>query len=328
MRACQFKRREFMALLGAVALGWSLLARAQEARRLYRLGVLHQLPQTAPQFAQLFDGLRREGFLEGRNLVIDSRGFDSRSDQYHDRAAAMVNSGVDVLICGGDATIRAAQQVTQTVPIVGIADDMVASGLVASLARPGGNTTGVSILTTELDGKRLELLIELVPAARKIAALFDPDSKSRTQLEEIVDLARMRGIELLTYPVTSPQDVVRAIDTARANDAEGLTAMASVFINAYRHVIMDRAAALKLPAIYQFPESAEEGGFAAYGPRIEQIYRQIATPVARLFRGERPQDLPVLQPTTFDLVINLKTAKALGLTIPETLLIRADKVIN
>jgi putative ABC transport system substrate-binding protein len=322
------RRRAFVALLGGAAVGWPLVARTEEARRLYRLGVLHQLPRTAPQFAQLFDGLRREGFIEGRNLVIDSRGFSSRSDQYQDRAAQIVNSGADVLICGGDATIRAAQQVTQTVPIVGIADDMVASGLVASLARPGGNTTGVSILTTELDGKRQELLIELAPGARKMAALFDPDTKSRTQLQEIVELARTRGIELLTYPVTSTREVVSAIDAAGASGAEGLNAMASVFINASRQVIMDRAGALNIPAIYQFPESAEEGGFAAYGPRIEHIYRQIATPIAKLLRGERPQDLPVQQPTTFELVINLKTAKALGLTIPETLLIRADKVIE
>jgi putative ABC transport system substrate-binding protein len=126
------RRREVITLLGGAVVGWPLFARTEEARRLYRLGVLHQLPRTAPQFAQLFDGLRREGFIEGRNLVIDSRGFYSRSDQYQDRAAQIVNSGVDVLICGGDATIRAAQQVTQTVPIVGIADDMVASGLMAS----------------------------------------------------------------------------------------------------------------------------------------------------------------------------------------------------
>src|SRR5262245_36339728 len=207
-------RREFVALLGSAAAALPLAARAEEARRLYHLGVLHQLPRTAPQFAQLFDGLRRQGFIEGRNLVIDPRGYYSDSNQYQERAAEIVNSGVDVLICGGDATIRAAQRVTQTVPIVGIADDMVASGLVTSLASPGGNTTGVSILTTELDGKRQELLIELAPGARKMAALFDPDTKSRTQLREIVDLARTRGIDLSTYPVTSIQEIVSAIDAA------------------------------------------------------------------------------------------------------------------
>jgi putative tryptophan/tyrosine transport system substrate-binding protein len=151
----RLKRREFVTLLGGAA-AWPLVARAQEPRCVHRLGVLHQLPRTAPQFAQLFDGLRREGFIEGRNLIVDSRGFDSRSEQYKERTALLVNSGVDVLVCGGDLTIRAAQQVTRTVPIVGIADDMLASGLVASLARPDGNTTGFSILTTELDGKRQE----------------------------------------------------------------------------------------------------------------------------------------------------------------------------
>jgi putative ABC transport system substrate-binding protein len=322
------KRREFITLLGGVAAAvWPLAARAQEPGRV-RLGVLHQLPRTAPQFAQLFDGLRREGFIEGRNLVIDSRGFDSRSEQYKERTALLVNSGVDVVVCGGDLTIRAVQQVTRTVPIVGIADDMLASGLVASLARPGGNTTGVSILTTELDGKRQELLLELVPSARRMAALVDPDSKSGTQLQEMVDAARVRGLELLTYRVTSTEEIVSAVDAAHAVGAAGLNAMASVMINANRQVIIDRTAALRMPAIYQFPEAAEQGGFAAYGPRIEQIYRQVAVQVARLFRGERPEDIPVQQPTTFELVINLRTAKSLGLTIPEALLVGADKIIE
>jgi putative tryptophan/tyrosine transport system substrate-binding protein len=321
------RRREFITLIGGAA-AWPHAASSQETRRVYRLGVLHQLPRTAPQFAQLFDGLRREGFIEGRNLVIDSRGFDSRSEEYEERAALLVNSGVDVLVCGGDLTVRAAQQATRTVPIVGIADDMVASRLVASLAHPGGNTTGVSILTTELDGKRQELLLELVPGARRIAALFDPDSKSATQLQVMVDAARSRGLEFLTYRVTSTEEIVSAVDAAHAAGAAVLNAMASVMINANRQVIIDRTAILRMPAIYQFPEGAEQGGFAAYGPRIVQIYRQLAVPIARLFRGEPPQDMPVQQPTAFELVINLKTAKALGLTIPERLLIRADKVIE
>jgi ABC-type uncharacterized transport system substrate-binding protein len=322
------RRREFLGVLGGVATAWPLAASAQEARRIYRLGVLHQLPRTAPQFAHLLDGLRREGFIEGRNLVIDPRGFDSRSEQYQERATQIINSGIDVLVCGGDLTIRIAQRVTRTVPIAGVADDMVASGLVASLARPGGNTTGVSIFSAELDEKRQELLVELVPGARRMAALFDPGSKSATRLHEMVDAARARGLELLTYPVTNREEIVSAIDVARAAGVAALNVMASVVINANRQVVIDRTAALGMPAIYQFPESAEEGGFAAYGPRILQIYRQLAVPVARLFRGERPQDLPVQQPTTFELVINLKTATTLGLTIPETLLIRADKVIE
>ena len=144
----------------------------------------------------------------------------------------------------------------------------------------------------------------------------------------MVDAVRVRGLDLLTYRVTSTEEIVSAIDAAHAAGAAVLNAMASVMINASRQAIIDRAAALRLPAIYQFPESAEQGGFAAYGPRIVQIYRQLAVPVARLLRGERPQDKPVQQPATFEFVINLRTAKTLGLTIPEALLIRADKVIE
>ena len=280
------------------------------------------------QFAHLLDGLRRQGFIEGINLAVDARGFDSRSQQYQERAAEIIKSGADVLLCGGDETIRAAQQVTRTVPIVGVADDMVASGLVASLGRPGGNTTGFSILATELDGKRQELLIELVPSARRMAALFDPGSKSGTQLQEVVDAARARGVELSTHRVTRAEEIVPAIDAAHAAGAEAFNVLSSVLLNAARQVILERTAALRIPAIYQFPETAEQGGFVGYGPRIEQIYRQIAVVIARLFRGERPQDLPVQQPTTFELVINLKTAKAIGIAIPETLLIHADKVID
>ena len=321
------RRRDFVALFGGVALA-PLAASAQEAKRDYRLGVLHQLPRAAPQFAHLVDGLRRQGFIEGRNLAVDPRGFDSRSHQYRERAAELVKFGVDVLFCGGDETLRAAQQVTRTIPIVGVADDMFASGLVISLGRPGGNTTGFSILATELDEKRQELLIEFVPGARRMAALFDPGSKSPAQLQEVVDAARARGVALSTHSVTRVDEIAPAMNAAKATGAEALNVLSSVLLNAVRQVIFEQAAALRIPAIYQFPESAEQGGFIGYGPRIEQIYRHMAVFVARLFRGERPQDLPIQQPTTFELVINLKAGKALGLMIPETLLIRADKVIE
>jgi putative ABC transport system substrate-binding protein len=205
---------------------------------------------------------------------------------------------------------------------------MVASGLVSSLARPGGNTTGFSILSPELDSKRQELLIELVPGARRMAMLFDPAIKSSVQLTAIVAAARARGVEVSTHPASRVTDIVPAIDAAHAEGAVALNVLATVFLHSNRQVIIDRTAVLRMPAIYQFPESAEQGGFAAYGPRIEQIYRQMAVPVARLLRGESPRDVPVEQPTTFELVINLKTAKALGLTVPETFLIHADKVIE
>jgi putative ABC transport system substrate-binding protein len=224
--------------------------------------------------------------------------------------------------------MRAAQEVTRTVPIIGIADDMVGSGLAASLSRPGGNATGFSILSAELDGKRQELLTELVPGARRMAALFDPIAKPPAQLQTLVNAARSHGVEVSTHPASRVEEIVPAVDAAHAAGAAALNVLASVVLNSHRHVIFERTIALRMPAIYQFPESAEQGGFAGYGPRLEEIYRQMAASVARLLRGERPQDLPVQQPTTFELVINLNTAKAIGRVIPETLLIRADKVIE
>src|SRR5438094_380552 len=190
-RGNHMKRRAFITLLGgAAATAWPLAARAQEPDRIYRLGVLHQLPRTAAQFGRLFDGLRRQGSIEGRNLVVDPGGFGSSAQQYQERVAEMVQSGANVIFAGGDAAMRAAQEVTRTVPIIGIADDMVGSGLAASLARPGGNATGFSILANELDGKRQELLLELVPGARRMAALVDPTTKSPEQLGAMVDAAR------------------------------------------------------------------------------------------------------------------------------------------
>jgi putative tryptophan/tyrosine transport system substrate-binding protein len=319
------RRREFLGALGGATFAWPLAARAQEAGRVYRLGALHPLPRTAPQFAPLFDGLRRQGFLEGRNLVV--RGFGSSA--YRQQAEEIIAAGIDVLYCGGDPAVRAAEQVTQSLPIAGIADDMVGSGFVASLAHPGGNTTGFSILSTELDGKRQEILIELVPTARRMAALFDPATTSPARLQAVVDAARTRGVEVSTHPAAKLEDIVVSIDAAHAAGAAALNVLAAVLFQANRQLIFERTLALRMPAIYQFPESAEQGGFSGYGPRLERtIYPPLAILIARLFRGERPEDIPVQQPTTFELVINLKTAQAMGLTIPERLLIRADRVID
>jgi putative ABC transport system substrate-binding protein len=321
------KRREFIAGLGA-ATTWPFAVGAQEQGRIYRLGVLHQLPRTAAQFARLFDGLRRQGFIEGRNLIVDPGGFGSHAQQYRERVAEMVQSGANVIFAGGDAAMRAALEVTRTVPIIGVADDMVGSGLTASLSHPGGNATGFSILANELDGKRQEVLMELVPDARRIAVLVDPTTKSPAQLSALVDAARSRGVEVSTHSASQMEEIVPAVDAAHKAGASALNVLASVVLNAHRRIIFERTAELRMPAIYQFPESAEEGGFAGYGPRLEEIFRQMATPVARLLRGEHPRDIPVQQSTLFDLVINLKTAKRIGRVIPESLLIRADKVIE
>ena len=323
------RRREFITLLlGGAAAAWPLAASAQEPGRTYRLGGLSQSPRDAPFLVALFDELRRLGFIEGQNLIIDGRGYGVRIGQFAEIAAELVKVQVDAIYCAGDAAIRAAQRATATIPILAIADDMVAAGLVRSLAKPGGNTTGVSIFATELDGKRQDILIEAVPGLRRMAALADLN-KAAAKLDALQEAARARGIELSIHAVANPDEIVRAIGAAKTSEAAALNVLASPLLNAYRRVIIERAAVLRLPAIYQWPETAEEGGFAAYGPRIIQLYREaMARQLGRLLRGARPADLPIEQPSKFELVINLPTARALGLEVPPALLTRADKVIE
>ena len=225
--------------------------------------------------------------------------------------------------------IRAAQQATKTIPILAIADDMLGAGLVNSLARPNGNTTGVSILATELDGKRQEILIEAVPGLRRMAALADANTQRVAKLDALQEAARARNIELSIHRVARGEEIAAAIDRAQASGATALNVLASPLLFAHRQLIMDRVAALRLPAIYQWPETAEEGGFAAYGPRLDQLFSEVMPrQLVQLFRGTKLADIPVEQPTKFELVINLKTAKALGLTIAESFLVNADRVIE
>jgi putative tryptophan/tyrosine transport system substrate-binding protein len=205
---------------------------------------------------------------------------------------------------------------------------MVGQGLVDSLARPGGNTTGTSIFATELDGKRHEILIEAVPKLRRLAILADKSTGSR-EFVALQDAARARGVELLIHQIASAEEITAAIDSAKASGAAALNVLSSPFLYGNRQIIMQRVAALRLPAIYQFPEEAEEGGFVAYGPRLIPIFRElVAEQLVKLLRGVKPADIPVEQPTRFELVINLKTANALGITVPATLVARADKVID
>ena len=205
---------------------------------------------------------------------------------------------------------------------------MVAEGLVRSLAHPGGNTTGVSAFGNELDGKRLEILMELAPDARRIAILADPKVTQPADLQALQNGTRARGVELVIFTAGVPEQIAPAMDKAKASGATALNVLSSALFSFNRRIVMERAAALGLPAIYEWPEMAEEGGLIAYGPRLTPIYRQVARVVVKVLRGAKPEDLAVEQPTNFELVINLTTAKALGLTIPESFLVRADKVIE
>jgi putative tryptophan/tyrosine transport system substrate-binding protein len=323
------RRRDFLKAIGTCVTAWPLAARAQEPGRIYRLGDLHLSPRNAPQNVMLLDALKADGFIAGQNLIVDDRGFGLRPDELADHASAIVKAHVDVIVCAGEPVVRAAQQATKTIPILAVVDDMVKSGFVTSLAKPDGNTTGVSILSTELDGKRQEILLELLPGVRRVAAIGDRDNTSPEQLNALRETAHERGVELLIYRVTKAGEIEGALDAAKKSGAEALNVLAGAFLYNNREIILKRVAALRMPAIWQFPNEAEEGGFIAYGTRLESIFRDIlARQLVKLLRGVKPAEIPIEQPTKFELVANLTTAKALGLTIPETFLQRADKIIE
>ena len=323
------KRREFITLLGGAAAAWPLTARGQEPGRIYRLGGLHASPRNAPHFVALFDELRRLGFIEGRNLIIDAAGYGLPPERMEVHAADLMNGRVDVILAAGDVAVRAAQRATTSIPILAFTDDIVGQGFVNSLSKPGGNITGVTIFSPELDGKRQEILIEAVPGVRRIAALVDSNTTTPSQLRMLEDGARARGVELSIHRVVWREEIGSAIDAAKAAGAEAVNVLAAPLLWTSRAFIFDRLAALRLPAVYQFPEMAEQGGLIGYGPLVIQLFRDIVSrQLANLLRGSKPADLPVEQPTKFKLVINLKTAKLIDLDVPATLLARADEVIE
>jgi len=258
---------------------------------------------------------------------VDSRGYAVRTEQFPAVAAELVKAQVDAILAGGAAAARAAQAATRTIPILTLTDDMVAQGLVASLARPGGNTTGISILATELDSKRQEILMEMVPAGRRMAVLADANTAAPQNMRRY-RRRRARGVELAVHLVERPERIGPQIEEARRAGAEALNVLASPILYARRLDIFERTAALRLPAMYQSPEFAEEGGLIGYGPRITQMFRQLARQLAKVLSGEKVSDVPVEQPTTFALAINLQAAKAIGFEVPPSLVLRADKVIE
>jgi putative ABC transport system substrate-binding protein len=320
------QRREFITLLGGIA-AWPLAARAQQDR-LPTIGVLRPNRRDVLEtFAEPFGRyMKAIGWEDGRNIRFRFVWTESRSELATALAGELVAQNVDLIIAFGDQAIRAAQRATRTIPIVGMADDMVGSGLAASMARPGGNTTGVSILASELDVKRLEILHEFVPQARRIAVLSDITTIStRPQLTRA---ARDLGVEVVWFESGNPEELGRAVDAIAAANVDAVNVLASPLLNVSRLLIIDRMRNARVPAIYQWPESAEDGGLLAYGPRNLLCYRHVISLVDKVLRGAKPTDLPIEQPSKFELAVNLKTATAIGITIPPTLLVRADEVIE
>jgi len=318
------KRRAFIAVVGGTAVAWSHAARAQQKA----MPVVGVLAPNQKVFATLTVGrdLAAFGWQTEHNLRLLFRMSAGTNEALPALAAELVAQKADVIIAAGDRAVIAAQQASAAIPIVGICDDMIGSRLVASMAHPGGNTTGISILASELDVKRLQLLHELVPQPVRIGVLADPTTNStRLQLEAA---APALGVQLITAMAANPDEIGAALDKLGAAGLGAVNVLASPILDDARAVIIERLNRFRLPAIYQWPESAELGGFAGYGPRLAQVIRDTAQIVDKILRGAHPADLPVQQPTKFELVINLKTAKALGLAVPQSLLARADEVIE
>jgi len=318
-----------MRLLGGAAAGASpIAAMAQQSGRTYRLGFLIPVARQAPAIIAFLYELRAHGFVAGENLEILPGGFEVRNEQIADVVPALVKAAPDAIMSGGDVSTRALQNATKTIPIVVITEDVLGAGFAASLARPGGNITGISLMSTDLDGKRQDILTEAVPDVRRFAALADSNVANLRHLQGLQETARTRGKELLIIQAAKADEVVPAINTASASGAGALNVLASPMLFLNRRLIIGLAAELRLPAIYQWPEIAEEGGLIGYGPRFIEIFRQRARIVARILTGANPADLPVEQPTTFELVINLKTARSIGHEPPPNLVLRADKIIE
>ena len=308
----------------------SLAASAQQAGKAPLVGVLLINTAANPEPARsLFrDALAALGYVDRRNLRLEFRFAEGQAERFPALAEALVRDRPDVIVGLGDAATRAAQQATRTIPIVAIADDLVASGFIQSLARPGGNTTGVSILATELDAKKIEILREIVPAARRFGLLRDPASSNEARLEAITKVAGRLGLELHTVDVASPADFAAAFARLQTGGAEALDILASALLANFQRQLARLSLEHKLPAICQFREMAEGGCLASYGVKRPEMYAMLAAYTEKMLKGAKPGETVAQQPTAIELVINQKTARKLGIEIPPAILARADEVIE
>ena len=312
-----------------------IAAETQPAGKVHRIGFLGSGSATGdPRAREAFrDGLRELGWVEGQNLLIEYRFADGKPERLPALAAELVALKVDVIVAPNTPAALAAKQATRTLPIVFIgAGDPVTSGLVTSLARPGGNVTGLSVLSTELVGKWLELLKQAVPGVSRVAALWQPgamDERTDKDMQEGAAVAAQAlGVRLQFVEARGPADFDRAFSDMTKARAGALTVRPAPMFISERRRLVDLAAKNRLPAVYAWREFVDAGGLMAYGPNLSDLYRRAATYADKILNGAKPGDLPVEQPTKFELVINLKTAKALGLTIPPSVLARADEIIH
>jgi putative ABC transport system substrate-binding protein len=325
------KRREFITLLGGAATGWPLTARAQQAARLPIIGYLGSgTALIQSQWAAAFvRRLRELGWTESRNVAIEYRWAEGRDERFAEIAAEFVRLKVDVIVTSSTSAVLAAKQATSAIPIVfAAAGDPVASGLVASLARPGGNITGVSNQSVDTAGKKLELLREVVPGFRRLATLANGGNPTALlEMAEVQAMARTLGLEVITSEIRRGEDIAPVFDALKGR-AEVLYVAVDPLVNTHRIRINTLAVSARLPTMSTIRDYVEAGGLMSYGPNFPDLFRRAGDYVDKILRGTKPGDIPVEQPTKFDLVINLTTAKALGLKIPEAFLLRAHEVIE
>jgi putative ABC transport system substrate-binding protein len=301
-------------------------AQAQAVDKVPRVGVLEPYAATDPGY-RVAQALRDVGMVEGRDLLVEWRYGEGNIARIPVLAAELAALNLDAIVAVGDVAIRAVRAATATIPIIAGTDDLVGEGHALSLSHPGGNVTGISILASELNSKRLEVLHEAVPSAPRVAVLWDP-ATGTFHLPLLRSVAQTLRLEVQVYEVTGTENLGKALDAAQAWGAQAINVLASPTLHALRGQIIEQAAIRRLPAIYQWAESAREGGLLSYGPFLTDVYQGIARQLARVLKGANPADLPVEQPTRFELVINVQTSKALGFAIPSPLLSRADELIE
>jgi putative ABC transport system substrate-binding protein len=328
MQSDQLKRRELITLLGSVV-AWPLAARAQQPK-VWRVWVLAPVPPTPVLLSSFRGGLRGRGYVEGQNLSIDVRWPQGSFDQDPDVVTGLVNSNVDVIVAWATPATIAARRATSTIPIVMVGPgDPVGFGFIASLARPGGNITGLSSVITDLSAKLMELFAELVPSMKRVGVVHNPNNPASTMpLRETEDAVRKLNMQVQVVNAQTSDEFERAFAQLSAKSADGVVLLADPAIIEHSRRIAELANSARLPTASQRRENVDAGGLLSYGPDLKDQFRQAAFYVDRILKGEKPAELPVMQPTKVELVINLKTAKALGLTVPLIMQMTADYVIE
>jgi putative ABC transport system substrate-binding protein len=325
-------RREFMGLVGGAAAAWPLAAQAQQVVKVWRIGILDSATRELNQdIAALFKGLRALGYVEGQNLIVEYRSADGRNERLPELVSELLRFNLDLIVVRGTPEIIAIKNANSKIPIVmsAVGADPIGLGLAVSLNHPGGNITGMSSMVTELEAKRLEILKEIVPGMKRVAILGDfRNSAVAMQWDEVQKAARSLALDAERFDVRSSEDISRAFEAAIGDHVDAIRVGVDSTTRPNRRLIIELASTHKIPAIYAAREYAIDGGLISFAADYADLYLRAATVVDKILKGANPAEIPIEQPTKFNLVVNLRTAKSLGLTIPYVLVARADEVIE